>query len=193
LLSREHAGVTIGTTMPTMGMAGLEAANVELAAVRLEKQHLLGAEGYGLDVYEKVMGEMRIALAAIGTGMAQAALAAAVSHAKGRKQSGQAVGSFQALQWRFADMATAVDAARLHTWHAASKAIAKKPFVLESAMAKISATETAHLVADFSVQVLGGEGYVRGSTPERLFRDSRFLKICTGTSEVLRNLIARQL
>ena len=193
LVPREAPGAAVGETLPTMGMAGLEAASVTWSEVRLDRRHLVGAEGYGFAIHERCLAELRVALAAIATGMAQAAFDVAVAHGKTRKQGGQPVGAYQSLQWRFADMAMAVDAARLHTWNAAVLARGRRPFGKESAMAKVVATEAAQTVADFAVQVHGGEGYLRGATAERLYRDSRFLRICGGTSEVLRNAIAEQL
>ena len=182
-----------GTVHPTLGMCGLEAAPIEIDTVEVSPEHLAGVYGYGFDQYDLLMNEMRIAVAAIATGIGEQAYKEAAQHAKTRKQFGQPVGSFQSLQWRFADMATLVEASRLHVWQAVEKAQEKHSCFTQAAMAKIFATEGAFTVANFAVQVLAGKAYIKPNRVEQLFRDSRFLLIGWGTSEILRNKIAEQL
>ncbi|HNW35393.1 MAG TPA: acyl-CoA dehydrogenase, partial [Candidatus Ozemobacteraceae bacterium] len=192
-IPRETPGVHIGNPHQTMGMNGLEAAPVSFEKVQTGEDALVGVYGYGLDLYDQLMSELRIAVAAIATGLGQQVYDDAAQHAKTRKQFGKPVGSFQSLQWRFADAALRVEAARLHVWRAIELSSAKATCFTQAAMAKVYCTEAAFSVADFAVQAMGSQGYVKPSRVERLFRDSRFLKISHGTSEILRNRIGEKL
>lgn len=186
-------GLNIGRVHKTMGLGGIEAAPLEFKIDSLPGHCLMGVNGFGREIYDRVMNELRIAMATIATGMAQQAFDDAAAHAKSRKQFGKPVGSFQSLQWRFADAATRIDASRLHVWRAVEISGQKHLSAKQAAMAKVYATESAFFVTDFAVQVMGSRGFMLGSRVERLFRDSRFFKIGHGTSEVLRNLVASQL
>lgn len=186
-------GLAIGDSHATMGMAGLEAAPVQFNEVAVAGENLAGVYAFGYDLYDQVMNEMRIAIAAIATGISQGAFDEAAGYAKTRKQFGKPVGSFQSLQWRFSDMAIKIENSRLQVWNAVEVAGEKGSAFKTAAMAKIVATEGACAVTDFAVQAMGSQGYIRGSLSERLFRDARFLKIGFGTSETLRNLVATQL
>lgn len=190
---RTTAGVSVGESHLTMGMNGLEAAPVTFEQVQVGGDALVGVYGYGLDLYDQVMSELRIAVAAIATGLGQQVYDDAARHAKARKQFGKPVGSFQSLQWRFADAAMRVEASRLHVWRAIEQSAVKGALFTQAAMAKVYCTEAAFSVADFAVQAMGSNGYVKPSRVERLFRDSRFLKIGHGTSEILRNRIGEKL
>lgn len=190
---RTTSGVNVGEIHQTMGMSGLEAAPVSFEKVQVGQEALIGVYGYGLDLYDQVMSELRIAVAAIATGLGQQVYDDAAQHAKSRKQFGKPVGSFQSLQWRFADAALRVEASRLHVWRAVEQSAVKGALFAQAAMAKIYCTEAAFSVADFAVQAMGSNGYVKPSRVERLFRDSRFLKIGHGTSEILRNRIGEKL
>jgi alkylation response protein AidB-like acyl-CoA dehydrogenase len=189
-LSLPHPGVKVGAVHKTMGLGGIEASPLEIDASGVMDRDLLGVRDFGQDVYDRIMNEMRIAMAAVGVGISQAAYDVAAGHAKARKQFGKAIGSFQSLQWRFADAAVRIEAARLHAWRAVEVAGSKLLSAKQAAMAKIFATESAFWVTDFAVQVMGSKGFLLGNPVERLFRDSRFLRLGHGTSEVLRNLIA---
>ncbi len=193
LIPLPSAQVRIGEVHPTLGMNGLEAAPVTFDQLRVPAAHVAGVPGFGLDLYDRMVNELRICLAAMATGLAQQAFDDAAGHAKARKQFGKPIGSFQSLQWRFSDAALKIDAARLHVWQAVELAGHKGSCFHQAAMAKVFATEAACWVADFCLQVMGSRAYVRPSRVERLFRDSRFLKIALGTSEVLRNKIAERL
>lgn len=192
-IPRESAGVKVGDSHHTMGMNGLEAAPVSFEKVQVPADALIGVYGYGLDLYDQIMSELRICVAAIATGLGRQAYDDAAQHAKSRKQFGKPVGSFQSLQWRFADAALRIDASRLHVWRAVEQSAVKGSFFTQAAMAKVYCTEAAFSVADFAVQAMGSTGYVKPSRVERLFRDSRFLKIGHGTSEILRNRIGEKL
>lgn len=192
-LELPNDGAKVGVTHETMGLRGIEAAPVDVDVTGLAPTDILGVFNYGQDVFDSMMNEMRTAMSAIGVGLAQGAFTAAATHAKARKQSGKPIGSFQSLQWRFADAATKIEAARLHSWRSAEVSESGNLSAKQAAIAKIFSTEAAFWVADFAVQVLGSKGFVRGSSVERFFRDSRFLKIGHGSSEVLRNLVAAQM
>jgi alkylation response protein AidB-like acyl-CoA dehydrogenase len=125
-------------------------------------------------------------------GLAQAALDQATRYAKERKQFGQPIANFQALQWMIADMATEVDAARLLIYRAAAMKDAGQPFSKEAAMAKLYASETAERAAFKALQIHGGYGYSREYPVERIYRDQRLCSIGEGTSEIQRMVIARQ-
>lgn len=186
-------GLEFDGSHPTMGLQGIAAAPIRFREVKLSTQHVAGVYGFGFDPYDQMLNEMRICLAAIATGLAQQAYDDAATHAKTRKQFGKPVGSFQSLQWRFADAATKCDAARLHVWRAVELAGQKTSCATQAAMAKVYCSEAAGEVVDFAVQVLGGKGYLRGNTIERLYRDARFLKIGFGTVEKLRDMIVASL
>ncbi|RCK81752.1 MAG: Butyryl-CoA dehydrogenase [Candidatus Ozemobacter sibiricus] len=185
--------VKIGEVHATLGMNGLEAAPVVFERQVVPASHVAGVAGFGHDLYDRMVNELRICVAAIATGLGQQVFDDAAHHAKSRKQFGRPIGSFQSLQWRFSDAALKVDAARLHVWQAVELAGAKGSCFQQAAMAKIFATEAAFWVADFGMQAMGSKAYVRPSRVERLFRDARFLKIALGTSEILRNKIAERL
>lgn len=185
--------VKIGEIHPTLGMNGIEAAPVTFERQVVPATHVAGVAGFGHDLYDRMVNELRICVAAIATGLGQQVFDDAAHHAKSRKQFGHPIGRFQSLQWRFSDAALKVDAARLHVWKAVELAGTKGSCFQQAAMAKIFATEAAFWVADFGVQVLGSKAYVRPSRVERLFRDARFLKIALGTSEILRNKLAERL
>ncbi|MFZ2958100.1 MAG: acyl-CoA dehydrogenase family protein [Candidatus Ozemobacteraceae bacterium] len=186
-------GMKIGTTHSTMGMAGLEAAPVEFHDVEVGPEALAGVHGFGYDLYNQIMHEMRIAVGAIAVGIGQGAFDEAAQYTKTKKQFGKSLNSFQSLQWRFSDAAVRLEGSRLQVWRAIEQAAEKNPIFTFAAMAKIVATESACAVTDFAVQAMGSQGYLRGSLSERLFRDARFLKIGFGTSETMRNLVATRL
>ncbi|HOY68594.1 MAG TPA: acyl-CoA dehydrogenase family protein, partial [Candidatus Ozemobacteraceae bacterium] len=158
-IPRETAGIQIGNPHQTMGMNGLEAAPVSFDKVRLAPESLIGAYGFGLDLYDQLMDELRIAVAAIATGLSQQVYDDAAQHAKGRKQFGKPIGSFQSIQWRFADAALRVEASRLHVWRAVEQAGGKGSSFVQTAIAKVYCTEAAFAVADFAVQAMGSQGY----------------------------------
>ena len=135
----------------------------------------------------------RVAIAAQALGVGEAALDAAIAHAKQHEAFGQPIANYQAIQWMLADSATELDAARLLMLKAADARASRSGPTLEAAMAKLSASEAAHRAADRAMQILASHGYRRGSLVERLFRDVRATEIYQGTSEVQRMVIADQL
>jgi butyryl-CoA dehydrogenase len=183
------------TTRPTdsLGMRGLGCLDLELRDVRVPASALLGEPGRGFRLAMRALEGGRIAIAAQALGIGQAALQEALEYSRRRQAFGQPIGDFQAVQFQLADLATDLEAARMLIWRAASLHDLTGRAALEAAMAKLHASEAAHRAADRAMQILASEGYRRGSTVERLFRDVRAAEIYQGTSEVQRMVIAEKL
>jgi len=158
--------------------------------VRVGAGALLGEQGRGFKLAMRALEGGRVAIAAQALGVGQAALDEAVRYSRTRVAFGQPVGNFQAIQFQLADLATDLEAARLLMWRAADARDRAPKATTEAAMAKLQASEAAHRAADRAMQILASEGYRRGSTIERLFRDIRAAEIYQGTSEVQRMIIA---
>jgi hypothetical protein len=156
-------------------------------------ENLLGREGHGYVDTLKILDRGRIGIAAFSVGIAQASLEASMRYAQARRQFGHPIADFQAVQFKIADMAAGVSAARLLTWHAASLRDSGREHKLESSMAKLYASEVAVQIALDAVQIHGGYGYVKEYPVERYLRDSKLGTIGEGTSEVQRLVIAREL
>ena len=154
---------------------------------------LLGKEGDGFIDAMRVLDGGRISIAALGLGMAQGAYEAALKYSKQRKQFGKSISEFQAIQWKLADMATEIDAARLLTMRAAAMKDAGMKTTLESSMAKLYAGEVAVKCANESVQIHGGYGFIKDYPAEKFYRDVKLCTIGEGTSEIQRLVIARQI
>jgi alkylation response protein AidB-like acyl-CoA dehydrogenase len=135
----------------------------------------------------------RISIAALAVGIGRGAMEEAIAYSKERRQFGQAISSFQAIQWMIADSGTELDAASLLTFRAAFRKDAGKPYVQEAAMAKLFASEAAMRSTIKAVQIFGGYGYTREYPVERFMRDAKLCEIGEGTSEVQRMIIARRL
>jgi butyryl-CoA dehydrogenase len=159
--------------------------------VRVDAEALLGGTGDGFRIAMRALDGGRVAIAAQALGVGQAALEAALEHARTREAFGQPIGNYQAIQWMLADMATELDAARMLTLKAASRT--PGDVTLDASMAKLFASEAAHRAADKAMQILASKGYRRGSVVERLFRDVRATEIYQGTSEVQRMVIAEHI
>jgi acyl-CoA dehydrogenase len=155
---------------------------------------LLGGEGEGLDIAYATLDLLRCTVGAAAVGMAQRALDEALGYSRERRQFGRAIGEFQGIQFKLADMATELEAARLMVYQAAwSHDCAKPDCRRQSSMAKLYATEAAQKIIDQALQIHGGAGLVAGSIMERLYRDIRALRIYEGTSEIQKLIIARDL
>ncbi len=161
--------------------------------MRLPKRLVLGEVGGGFKVAMSTLDGGRIGIAAQALGIARAALEDAVAYAGERKTFGKAIAQHQAIQWKLADMATELDAARLLTWRAASLKDRGVKHSMESAMAKVFASEVANRAAKEAVQIFGGNGYVEDFPVERHFRDAKITEIYEGTSEIQRLVIASNL
>ena len=190
LVPLDAPGITRVATDDSLGVRGLGCVDLELHDVHVGADALLGGPRDGFQLAMWALDGGRVAIAAQALGVGQAALDAALAHAKQHQAFGQPIGNFQAIQWMLADTATELDAARMLMLKAAdARTRADRPTV-EAAMAKLAASEAAHRAADRAMQILASHGYRRGSVVERLFRDVRATEIYQGTSEVQRMVIA---
>lgn len=175
------------------GVRASDTAELVLNDVRVPDSARVGNLGSGFSDAMSILDKGRISIGAMALGIGEAALEAAVSYAKERKQFGHAISEFQGLQWMLADSRTELDAARLLLWRAAALADQGKPFATEAAMAKLFASEVASQVCDRALQIHGGYGFINTFPVERYVRDVRLCRIGEGTSEVQRRVIARAL
>jgi alkylation response protein AidB-like acyl-CoA dehydrogenase len=186
-------GMQPGRKENKLGMRASDTSEVVFADCRIPAEQLLGAEGEGFINALQVLDAGRIGIAALAVGLAQGAHEAAVRYACERRQFGKSISSFQAIQWKIADDATAIEAARLLTYRAASLKDHGARTTRESAMAKLFASEIAVRVADNGVQIHGGYGFVKDYPAEKFFRDVKLTTIGEGTSEIQRLVIAREI
>jgi alkylation response protein AidB-like acyl-CoA dehydrogenase len=194
ILEKGMPGFRPGKKENKLGMRASDTAEVIFSDCRIPGAQLLGPEGEGFISSLKILDGGRISIAALALGMAQGALDAATHYAKQRKQFGQAISEFQAIQFKLADMATQVEAARLLVYQAAWLADQKNVrFTRESSMAKLFASEVAVRVANECVQIHGGYGFIKDYPAEKFYRDVKLCTIGEGTSEIQRLVIARQL
>jgi alkylation response protein AidB-like acyl-CoA dehydrogenase len=191
----EHgtAGMTAGKKENKLGMRASDTSEVIFQDCRVSSAQLLGQEGQGFINTLQVLDAGRIGIAALSVGLAQGAYEAARRYALERRQFGQPIAAFQAIQWKLANNATRIEAARLLTYRAAYLKDQGKRTTRESSMAKLFASETAVAAADDCVQIHGGYGFVKDYPAEKYFRDVKLLTIGEGTSEIQRLVIARQL
>lgn len=191
----EHGtpGMTAGKKENKLGMRASDTSEVIFENCRVPSDHLLGDEGQGFINTLQVLDGGRIGIAALSVGLAQGAHEAALTYAKERHQFGQPIAEFQAIQWKLADNATRIEAARLLTYRAAYLRDQGARTTRESSIAKLFASEAAVKAADDSVQIHGGYGFVKDYPAEKYFRDVKLLTIGEGTSEIQRLVIARQL
>ncbi len=190
IVEKGTPGFEFGKDEKKMAFPSLPNRELVFTDCRVPKENLLGREGGGFLVAMRTLAVGRIGMAIGAVGVARAALEAAVPYSKQRKQFGQPISSFQAVQFMLCDMATEVDAARLLTWRAAWLKDQGKPFEKEAAMAKLFASETAMRVTTKAVQVFGGYGYTREFPVERYMREAKLFEIVEGTSEIQRLVIA---
>jgi len=176
-----------------MGIRGAHSAQLAFTDLRVPRENLLGAEHDGFKVAMRTLDGGRIGIAAQAVGIARAALEDSLAYVQQRRAFGQTLAEFQGTQWRVADMATAVEAARLLTLRAAFLKDRDLPYTKESAMAKLFAAETAMTLATQAVQLHGGYGYTREFAVERYFRDAKITEIYEGTSEIQRLVIGARL
>jgi len=194
IVEKGTPGFQPGKKENKLGMRASDTSEVIFSDCRIPQENLLGNEGEGFIGSFKILDGGRISIAALALGMAQGALDAAVKYAKQRKQFGQAISEFQAIQFKLADMATEVEAARLLVYQAAWLADQKDVrFTRESSMAKLFASEVAVRVANECVQIHGGYGFIKDYPAEKFYRDVKLCTIGEGTSEIQKLVIARQL
>src|SRR5450755_4668509 len=201
ILEKGMPGFKPGKKENKLGLRASDTSEVIFTDCRVPSVQMLGETGKGFINSLQILDGGRISIAALGLGMAQGAFEAATKYAKQRKQFGKTISEFQAIQFKLADMATEIDAARLLTYHAAwlaDRAIAAGDegggrFTRESSMAKLYAGEVAVRVANEAVQIFGGYGFVKDYPAEKYYRDVKICTIGEGTSEIQRLVIARQL
>lgn len=187
-------GFQILSSYEKLGLHASNTTELVFEEVEVPDDNLLGTkENQGFKQFLEILDGGRISIGAMGVGLAQAALDAALKYAKERKQFGQTLNSFQAIQFKLADMATQVELSRLAVWNAARLKDAHKPFSQAAAMAKLHASETAVKCSLEAIQIHGGYGYMRDYPVERYLRDAKLLEIGEGTSEIQRLVIARSL
>lgn len=173
-----------------MGIRASATYELVFENVIIPKENLLGEEGQGFKIALTTLDYGRIGIASQALGIAQGAYEQAVRYAKERVQFGKPISEFQVTQFKFADMATKIEAARLLVYQACDRATKHLPVGKYSAMAKLFAAETCNEVAREAVQILGGYGYTREYPTERFLRDAKITEIYEGTSEAQRMVIA---
>ncbi|MGH9815144.1 MAG: acyl-CoA dehydrogenase [Candidatus Acidiferrales bacterium] len=194
IIEKGTEGFRPGKKENKLGLRASDTSEVTFSDCRIPGEQLLGKEGHGFRNSLEILDGGRISIAALGLGMAQGAYEAALKYAKQRKQFGKAISEFQAIQFKLADMATQIEAARLLTYQAAWLADQRgRGLTRESSMAKLYAGEVAVRVANEAVQIFGGYGFIKDYPAEKYYRDVKLCTIGEGTSEIQRLVIARQL
>ena len=193
IIERGTPGMTAGKKEDKLGMRTSETSEVVFDSCHVAADRLLGVEGQGFVNALQVLDAGRIGIAALSVGLAQGAYEAALAYARERTAFGQTIDRFQAIQWKLADNATRIEAARLLTYRAALLKDRGERLTLESATAKLYASEAAVQAADDCVQIHGGYGFVKDYPAEKFFRDVKLTTIGEGTSEIQRLVIARHL
>src|SRR3954454_19307532 len=193
IVEKGTPGLSPGKKEDKLGMRASDTSEVLFENCRIAAEQLVGEEGQGFVNTMQVLDAGRIGIAALAVGLAQGAYEAALNYARERKAFGKTIASFQAIQWKLADAATKIEAARLLNYRAAFVKQRGQRTTLESSMAKLYASEIAVRVADDCVQIHGGYGFVKDYPAEKYFRDVKLTTIGEGTSEIQRLVIARQL
>jgi alkylation response protein AidB-like acyl-CoA dehydrogenase len=193
LVEPSMPGFRVGKREEKMGLRASDTVELVLEDCQVPIENRIGLEGEGFKIAMAALVNGRAGIAAQAVGIAQACLEASIRYAKERRQFGQPIGNFQAIQWKLADMATEIEAARLLTFRAAARKDRGMSFTAEASMAKLFASEVANRAAYEAVQIHGGYGYLQDFPVERYARDARVLTIYEGTSEVHRLIISRHL
>jgi alkylation response protein AidB-like acyl-CoA dehydrogenase len=193
IVEKDFPGFERGKKEDKLGIRSSDTCSLMFTNCRVPKENLLWEEGKGFNFAMNTLNGGRIGIAAQALGIAQASLEAAIKYSKERKAFGRPIAELQAIQFKLADMATKVEAARLLTLQAASLKDQHKDFAMQASMAKLFASRTAMECADEAIQIHGGYGYVREYLVERYLRDAKITEIYEGTSEIQRIVIARHL
>ena len=191
IVEKETPGFTFGSVEDKIGLRASANGELVFQDCHIPRQNLLGSPGEGMRMALASLDRGRIGVAAMGVGIASAALDTAKAYARERVQFGKPIASLQAIQFKIADMATEVDAARLLTYRAANLADVGGRFTREAAMAKLYASEAAMRTTLEAVQILGGYGLSRDHAVERQMRDAKALALIEGTSEIQRLVVSR--
>jgi alkylation response protein AidB-like acyl-CoA dehydrogenase len=193
IVEKGTKGFRPGKKENKLGLRASDTAELIFEDCEIPEENLLGGEGQGFIDAMRVLDGGRISIAALSLGIGQGAYEAALKYSKERKQFGKAIAEFQAIQWKLADMATELDAARLLTMRAADMKDKGMKTTQESSMAKLYASEVAVRCANEGVQIHGGYGFIKDYPAEKYYRDVKLCTIGEGTSEIQRLVIARQL
>ena len=193
IVDRGTKGFSVAKKENKLGMRASDTAALVFDDCFVPDSNLIGEPGQGFIQAMKVLDGGRISIAALAVGIAQGAYEAALKYSRERHQFGRPIAEFQAIQFKLADMATQIDAARLLTYRSAAMKNAGKPTTKESSMAKLYASEVAVRVSEECVQIHGGYGYIKDYPAEKYWRDSKLCTIGEGTSEIQRTVIARQI
>lgn len=193
IVEKGTPGFTPGKNEPKMGLKGSVTSQLFLENCEIPEENLLGPVGKGMRQMLTILDGGRISIGAMALGLGRAALEAAIAYSHERQAFGQAIAKYQAVQWKIADSATLLEAARLLIYQAATMKDRGQRFTTEAAMAKLFASEAAEKACFEAIQIHGGMGYSREVPVERYYRDNRLTEIGEGTSEILRYVIARNL
>lgn len=189
LAERDFKGLTVGPPEKKLGIRSSKTCSVHFQDVSVPAENMIGEMGKGLRVALTVLDYGRMGVAALALGIAEQAFAEAVEFAKSRVQFGKPIANFQTTQFKFADMRTEIDAARLLLYLALHTSSQGKRFTTEAAKAKLKASEVAGFVTDQNIQIHGGYGFTQDYNAEHLWRDGRITRIYEGTSEAMRMII----
>lgn len=193
IVEKGTAGLQPGKPEDKLGCRASDTAGLSLDNLRVSKAQLLGEKDHAFIDTLSILDKGRIGIAAMALGLGRGALEEALKYSKQREQFGRPIADFQAIQWKLADMATELEAARLFIYRAASLKPRTEEFNMAASMAKLFATESALKACDEAIQIHGGYGYIKEYPVERYWRDARLCTIGEGTSEVQRMVIARNL
>ncbi|MDA3902883.1 MAG: acyl-CoA dehydrogenase family protein, partial [Desulfuromusa sp.] len=193
IVEKDTPGFSFGKKESKLGIRASSTRELVFDNCRIPAENLLGNENEGFKLGMKTLDGGRIGIAAQALGIAQGAFDAAVAYMKERTQFNKPLSAFQGLQFKLADMATQIEAARLLIYQSAYKASAKQPYSKESAMAKMYASDVAMQVTTEAIQIFGGYGFTRDFPVERMFRDAKITQIYEGTNEIQRVVISASL
>jgi hypothetical protein len=193
VIERGTPGFRPGKKENKLGLRASDTSELIFEDCEVPAENLLGVEGEGFIDAMRVLDGGRISIAALALGIARGALDAALKYVKQRRQFGKAIAEFQGIQWKLADMATELDAARLLTQRAAVLKDSGRTVTRESSMAKLFSSEVAVRICDEAVQLFGGYGFIKDYPAEKYYRDVKLCTIGEGTSEIQRMVIAREI
>jgi butyryl-CoA dehydrogenase len=193
IMETSTPGFRVGKREKKMGHRGSDTVEVVFEDCLVPAENMVGAPAQGFQAFMRTLTGGRISIGAMAVGIARGAYAQSVKYAKERRQFGQPIANFQAIQFMIADMALKIEAGRLLVYHAAMLKDAGRPYHREAAMAKLFASEAANWVTDKAIQIHGGIGYMRDLPVERMHRDAKLMEIGEGTSEIQRLVIARDI
>ncbi|MDP8206142.1 MAG: acyl-CoA dehydrogenase [Candidatus Electryonea clarkiae] len=193
IIPTDTPGFSVGKKERKLGLRGSDTVMLHFEDCRIPKENMLGKEEEGFKQFLIILDGGRISIGAMALGIAQGAYEEALRYSQEREQFGRPIASFQAIQFKLADMATEIEAARHLVYHSARLKDAGKDFLRQSSMAKLFASEVSSRVCSQAIQIHGGYGYCKDYPVERMFRDAKLTEIGEGTSEIQRIVITRTL